>query len=88
MKISEVPREAFTAQPTPVPTKTVHDWDAMYRILLEQGFVVIESDAIRTHRTGGEECVVVKSFNNHLRLTKNIRLQTKRISVDRWYCTL
>lgn len=88
MRISEVPRGAFDAQPTPIPTKTVHDWDAMYQILLEQGFVVIESSHIRANKTGGEESVLVKSFNNHVRLTKNERLQTKRISLDRWYCTL
>lgn len=88
MKISEVPNEAFTAQPTPIPTKMVPDWDAMHQTLLAQGFVVIESAAIRTHKTGGEECVLVKSFNNHLRLTKNVRLQTKRIGMNRWYCTL
>ena len=87
MKISEVPSAAFTAAPTPIPMKMVPNWDALYQILMQQGFVIIESIDVRTTSVGGEECVQVKSFNNHVRLTQGSRLQTKRISATRWYCT-
>lgn len=88
MKISEVPNKAFTVPPTPIPTKVVPDWDALYQILVKRGFVVIESIDIRMTSIGAEECVPVKSFNNHVRLTQGKRLLTKRISATRWYCTL
>ena len=55
----------------------------MHLILLANGYVVIESDEMR-----GLECVPVKAFNSHLRLTKNLKLRTKRISETRWFCTL
>lgn len=87
MKISEVPEKAFTTAPTPIPMKMVPDWDALYQILMRQGFVIIESTDVRATSAGGEECVPVKSFNNHVRLTQGSRLQTKRISATRWYCT-
>lgn len=83
MKLSDIPERAFTAAPTPIPTKVVPDWDALYQILLRQGFVVIESDEIRATKTGE-----VKSFNNHVRVTKRVRLQTKRITGTKWFCCL
>jgi hypothetical protein len=88
MKINEVPEKAFTTAPTPIPMKMVPDWNALYQILMKQGFVIIESTDVRATSVGGEECVQVKSFNNHVRLTQGSRLQTKRISATRWYCTL
>ena len=83
MKSSEVPDWAHAVPPTAIPTKTVPDWDGMHLILLANGYVVIESDEMR-----GLECVPVKAFNSHLRLTKNLKLRTKRISETRWFCTL
>lgn len=88
MKISDVPERAFTAVPTPIPTKTVPDWDALYQTLLRQGFVVIESDELRATTVGSEECVPVKSFNNHVRLSKGVPLRTKRITRTKWFCCL
>lgn len=88
MRISEVPDKAFTATPTPIPLKMVPDWDALYQILTKRGFVIIESVDVRVTSVGGEECVPVKSFNNHVRLTQGGQLRTKRISATRWYCTL
>lgn len=88
MKITDVPNEALYAQPTPVPTKVVYDWGALHEVMITQGFVVIESDEIRVLPSGAEESVLVKAFNSHLRQTKNLRLQTKRISATRWFCTL
>ncbi len=88
MKISEVPDKAFTVTPTPIPLKLVPDWDALYQILKKRGFVVIESLDVRMTSIGAEECVPVKSFNNHVRLTQGKQLRTKRISATRWYCAL
>ena len=83
MKSSEVPAWADSVPATTIPTKTVPDWDMLHLILLANGYVVIESDELR-----GRECVQVKAFNSHLRLTKNIKLRTKRIGKTRWFCTL
>lgn len=88
MKTSEVPDSALTTPPTPVPTKEVYDWDALYEIMLQQGFVIIESDRLRTNVNGVDENVLVKMFNSHLRTTRKIRLRTRRISKTRWFCTV
>lgn len=88
MRISEIPNEAYTAQPTPVPQKIMYDWDALYAIVQDKGFIIIESDVVRVLPSGAEESVLVKAFNSHLRQTKSIGLRTKRISKTRWYCTL
>ena len=88
MKMSEIPSEAFTAPATPIPQKIVYDWGVLHLTIIEKGFVVIDSDEIRVLPSGAEECVLVKSFNSHLRLTKGIPLRTKRIGATRWYCTL
>lgn len=88
MRIEDIPDTAYTAASTPVPTKVVHDWQAMYETLKEQGFVIIESDQLRPTPSGGVESVLVKAFNTHLRQTVGVRLKTKRISARRWYCAL
>ena len=88
MRVADVPDAAFTAEPTTIPTKNVYDWDAMHQILLQKGFVIIESSDIRTLTNGAEECVQVKMFNSHMALTKKQKLRTKRISATRWFCTL
>jgi hypothetical protein len=88
MRIDEIPDAALNAAPTPIPTKVVYDWYALYETLQSQGFVVIESDQLRTMPSGGVESVLVKMFNSYLRQTIGMRLKTKRISAHRWYCTL
>ena len=88
MKISDVPKKALVASPTHIPTKIVPDWDALYQVMLRRGFVIIESEDLRRTTTGAEESVPVKAFNNHVRLTKRMRLRTKRISETRWFCAL
>lgn len=88
MRIADVPDCALTQRATPIPVKVVPDWEALLRTLLEQGFVVIESDVMRTTTSGADECVLVKAFNSHLRTTKKMKLYTKRISKTRWFCTL
>ena len=88
MRIEDIPDTAFTAPPTPLPEKVVYDWEQLHHTLNAQGFIIIESDQLRTTKTGLVECVPVKSFNTYLRITKKIRLKTKRITTNRWFCTL
>jgi hypothetical protein len=89
MKISDVPACAFARRAaTPIPTKVVPDWDALYQTLLAQDFVIIESDVIRKTAQGVDECVLVKAFNSHVRITQKVKLYTKRITKTRWFCTL
>ena len=87
MRITDIPTEALTAQPTHVPKKTVYDWDSLIKTMKAQGYVIIETEEVRRMTHGGEEAVIVKMFNSHLR-TKKLRLGTKRISKTRWYCTI
>lgn len=88
MKIQDVPKQAFTAEPTPIPTKVVPDWDALLSVLTTNGFVVLESDELRIAKSGSQEAVNVKNFNNYVRMTKRRQLLTKRISNTRWVCVL
>ena len=88
MKIQDVPKQAFTAEPTPIPTKVVPDWDALLSVLTTNGFVVLEADELRIAKSGSQEAVNVKTFNNYVRMTKRRQLLTKRISNTRWVCVL
>ena len=87
MKVADVPDHAWGAI-TPIPTKVVPDWDALHQTLIAQGFVVIESDVMRTTSIGADECVLVKAFNSHRRTVKKEKLYTRRITKSRWFCTL
>lgn len=88
MRFQDIPKAAWDAEPTPIPTKTVitTDWDALHRIIEMQGFVIIESKEIRVTLTGVEECIPVKSFNSYMRGVKKIKLFTYRLSNTRWVC--
>lgn len=88
MKITDVPNDAFTAEPTPIPTKVVPDWNALLSVLTTSGFVVLEADEFRVTKHGVQEAVNVKNFNNYVRMTKRRQLLTKRITTTRWVCVL
>jgi hypothetical protein len=90
MRIEDIPAEAWTLPPTPVPTKVVvmHDWQTLHETLKAQGFVIIESDQIRKTHTGVTESVLVKGFVTYLNQTLGVRLKTRRINATRWYCAL
>jgi hypothetical protein len=88
MRVTDIPTEALSAQPTHVPQRTVYDWDGLLKTMQAQGYAVIETDEIRRMPSGGEVAVIVKSFSDHLRQIKKLRLRTKRISKTRWYCTI
>ena len=38
MKITDVPKQAFTAEPTPIPMRAIPDWDALYSVLMDEAF--------------------------------------------------
>ena len=88
MKLQEVPHQAFTAEPTPIPTKVVPDWNALLSVLTAKGFIVLEADGFRVTKHGVQEAVNVKNFNNYVRMTKRRQLLTKRITTTRWVCVL
>jgi hypothetical protein len=90
MKFRDIPNAAWDAEPTPIPTKTEvsYDWEALHKSMATQGFVVIESDEVRTKVCGSEESVLVKMFNSYMRQTAKTKLFTKRLSATRWVCTL
>jgi hypothetical protein len=88
MKIADVPNAAFTAPATEIPMKQVFDWDALFKIMQDKGFVIIETDLVRVTAAGTEEAVLVKAFNSHVCLTQKQKLRTKRISATRWFCCL
>lgn len=88
MKIQDVPKQAFNAEPTPIPMKSVPDWDALYSVLMDEAFIVLEADELRISKNGSQEAVNVKNFNNYVRITKRRQLLTKRISDTRWVCML
>jgi hypothetical protein len=90
MKMKDVPDEALRTAATPIPIKMVptKDWATFYEILLEQGYIIIESGPLRKLVTGGEESPEVKSFNAYVRQTVGKNLQTRRISKTRWICAI
>lgn len=88
MKMSDIPKRALNARATPIPTKTVFDWEAMYKIMAKKGYVIIETDKVRVTTSGAEEAVPVKMLNCYVRMTKKQPMYTKRIGTSRWYCTL
>lgn len=88
MRMSDVPEAAFAAPATTVPTKIQYDWEALFDVMQQQGFVIIESDVVRTRPDGQVECVIVKAFNCHVRTTQKKALRTKRIGSNRWFCCL
>lgn len=88
MKLADVPADAHLRAPTPIPTKLVADWPALYEILKAQGYVIMECppELLRN----GFEAPNVKAFNCWVRGTSPEKrcLQTKRITATRWFITL
>jgi len=92
MKISDIPKVAFSDKPVKVPTKVVvvPDWEAFHGLILKQGFAVIECDEqdLRTTSAGGHEAPLVKAFNSWCRFHLKQHAKTKRITANRWFICL
>lgn len=88
MKLADVPKRALNAQSTPIPVKTVYDWEKMYHIMMSKGYVIIDTDRVRLTTRGAEEAVLVKQLNCYVRNNKKQPMYTKRIGNTRWFCTL
>ena len=92
MKMSDVPKEAFSKRPTKIPTKKVEspDWEAFYEIVKKQGYVIVEcaKENIRVSNVGGEEAVPVKAFNSWVRGKYGTHVKSKRICTTLWFVTL
>lgn len=88
MKLADVPKRALSAQATPIPVKTVYDWEKLYHIMLSKGYVIIDTDRVRITTAGSEEAVLVKQLNCYVRNAKKQPMYTKRIGATRWFCTL
>jgi hypothetical protein len=72
------------------PMKMVVDYDALYALLLEKGWLVIRTDPSLDRKTsvGGTEAPVVKAFNGHVRVVLKQRLFIRRMAIDAWYVEL
>jgi len=89
MKIDEIPKNLLRARATPIPTRAVPDWDALYTTMLRKGYVIIdEGELYASHSSAALQNTMVKAFNCHVRGIRNERLRTKRIGVNRWFCCL
>ncbi len=84
--LGTLPDHVLTKAVTPIPTKTVvvNDWDALHLLLLSEGFIVIESEEIRTLNHGGVDCAPVKAFVAYMNIRRGVKISTKRIGKHRW----
>jgi hypothetical protein len=88
MKLSDVPKEAYNREPTPIPTKLVADWPALYEILKAQRYIIMECppELLRN----GRDAPNVKAFNCWMREASPEKccLRTRRITTARWFISL
>lgn len=88
MRMSDVPDEAMTAPATQIPTRTLYDWDAVEKLVLEHGWIVLESPVTRANPgNGSEEAPIVKAFTAAM-YHKGYRTHTRRLGKTRWYCSI
>ena len=86
LNLGNMPDSVLSKAVTPIPTKqvVVNDWDALHQILLNDGFVVIESEEIRELRHSGVDCAPVKAFVAFMNIRRGVKIATKRIGKHRW----
>lgn len=87
MKMEEVPKEAWDAAPTPIPTKQIPDWDAMFVILKEKGFVIIDDPDTHLNPYGSMISPKVKALATKAWHARQ-KLLTRRLTPTRWVCVL
>lgn len=87
MRLADIPDEAWKSRASPIPTKMVPDFDAMFDALNAQGWLVLEPPAIDHRETtiGALESKVVKDFKNWMINNKGFMLNHRRIGQYRWY---
>ena len=90
MRMADIHEAAWKARASPIPTKMVPDFDAMFDILNTQGWLVLEPPPIDHRETaiGALESKIVKDFKNWMINNKRLMLSHRRIGEYRWYITV
>tara|TARA_R110000868_G_scaffold112176_3_gene302284 strand:- start:3509 stop:3823 length:315 start_codon:yes stop_codon:yes gene_type:complete len=90
MKMSDIPEEAWKSRASPIPTKLVPDFPALFDVLDTQGWLVLEPPALDHRETpqGAFESKVVKDFKNWMISNKSLMLNARRIGQYRWYLVI
>lgn len=85
MKWGDIPDEVLDKEAIYPPVKLVVDNDALFHLLKQQKWLVIQTDPHEDNPSGN---ATIKAFNCYVRITKRMRLLTKRLSTDKWIVTL
>jgi hypothetical protein len=90
VKLSDIKKEAWGARACPIPTKMVPDFSALFDLLNEQGWMVLEPPPIDHRETciGALESKIVKDFKNWMINNRRLMLNHRRIGECRWYLTI
>lgn len=92
MKFRDVPAIAWNAAATAIPTKQVvaPDWCALFALLSERGWVVLEppEEDGRATCNGSMESKLFKDFRNWSMNNRSLMLNAKRIGQNRWFVTI
>lgn len=87
MKTKNMPNEAWGAQATEIPQKLTPDWAALFDILEQKGWIVLEPppEDLRETTNGAYESKLFKDFRNYAMNNKRLMLNAKRIGLNRWF---
>jgi hypothetical protein len=89
--MKQIPDEALTAAPTPVPTKVVlvQDNQALYE-QVKQGWLVIHTpvEELRTNAAGVAESPAAKNLVSYISGNKLPRVSVRRMSETRWFISM
>lgn len=85
MKWDDIPDAVLDMQAVHPPVKLVVDNDALFDMLMQQKWMLIQTNP---HEDTPQGNAMIKAFNCHVRITKKMRLLTKKLSTDTWVVTL
>lgn len=87
--MKNIPDEALTAAPTPVPTKMMQDNQALYE-QVKRGWVVIYTavEDLRTNASGVAESPAAKNLVSYVSAHKLPRVSVRRMSETRWFVSM
>lgn len=90
MRMSDIKKEAWKVRATPIPTRMVPDFEALFHALETQGWLVLEPPSADHRLTTGDalESKLVKDFKNWMISNKSLMLSNRRIGQFRWYITI